>query len=83
MNAPAHGSNPVYDLLARRAARMRDARTIIDNLNDGAATLHSEVAGWPFRIVRESTIVGVERQLEAMQALLIELRGFIPQDGAA
>lgn len=73
----------VCDLKARRAARPRDAHTVIDNLNDGAATLHAEVAGWPYRVVREGTIAGVERQLEAMQALVIELRGFIPQDGAA
>jgi len=73
----------VYDLQARRAARPRDAHTVIDNLNDGAATLHAEVAGWPFRVIRVSTIVGLERQLGAMQALLVELRGFIPQDGAA
>jgi len=73
----------VYDLKARRAARTRDAHTIIDNLNDGAATLHAEVCGWPFRVIRESTVVGVERQLEAMQALLIEMREFIPRDGAA
>lgn len=74
---------PVYDIQARRAARTRDSRTVVDNIIDGAATLHAEVCGWPFRYIREGTIAGVERQLEAMQALLVELRGFIPQDGAA
>ena len=74
---------PVFDLSARRAARTRDSRAVIDNVIDSAATLHAEVCGWPFRVIRESTIAGLERQLEATQALLIELRGFVPQDGAA
>jgi len=67
----------VYDIQARRASHRRDSRTVIDNLNDGAATLHAEVAGWPFRVIREGTIAGLERQLEAMQALLVELRAHI------
>jgi len=69
---------PIYDIQARRAARTRDDRAIIDNLIAGADTLAAEVHGWPFRVVREGTIAGLERQLEAMQALLVELRGFVP-----
>ena len=77
MSAPAHGSNPVFDLVARRAARTRDDRAVIDNLIAGADALAAEVHGWPFRVVREGTIAGLERQLEAMQALLIELRTYV------
>ena len=69
---------PVFDLAARRAARPRDARAVIDNVVDGAATLHAEVSGWPFRYLRTPDIEGIERQLVAMQALLIELRGLVP-----
>ena len=67
----------VYDLQARRAVRPRDAYTIIENLNDGAATLHAEVASWPYRVMREGTIVGLERQMDAMRALLAELRAHV------
>jgi hypothetical protein len=75
-------STPAFDLRARRAAYTRDFRTAIENLCDGATTLHAEVCGWPFRVNCEGTIAGVERQLGAMQALLIEMRGSIPKDAA-
>lgn len=67
-------STVVYDLQARRFARPRDARAVIDNFIDGAATLHAEISGWPYRYLRESHIDGIGRQLTAMQVLLSELR---------
>ncbi|WP_347261437.1 hypothetical protein [Rudaea sp.] len=76
-------TTPTIDLRARRAACTRDSRAVVDNIIDGAATLHAEVCGWPVRYLRTATIEGVERQLEALQFLLTELRAFTTQDGAA
>jgi len=76
-------TSTVYDIQARRAPRTRDARSVIDNITAGADMLAAEVHGWPFRCMRTATIEGAERQLEAMQILLTELRAFTTQDGAA
>jgi len=70
-------TSTVYDIQARRAPRTRDARSVIDNITAGADMLAAEVHGWPFRIVREGTIQGAERQLIAMLELLVELRGHV------
>lgn len=70
---------PIFDLAARRAALPRDSRSIIDNLNDGVASLYGQVSGWPVTFLRESHIVGAERSLVALRGLLIELRGHLPR----
>jgi len=71
-------SASAFDLTARRAARTRDARAVVDNIVAGAETLHAELASWPYRYLRTSQVEGVERQMFAMQALLVELRGHMP-----
>jgi len=70
--------SPVFDLTARRAARPVDAGSIIRNIDEGIAALHTEVSSWPHVHMRESRIVGAERSLVALQGLLIDLRAFVP-----
>jgi hypothetical protein len=71
-------NSPVYDLQARRAAKPRDAGSVIDNLSDGAKVLLAAFESFPGVFLRESHIVGVERNLVELQRLLIELRQFVP-----
>lgn len=68
----------VIDIHARRAAMPRDSGTVIQNLSEGADVLSTMFAGWPHRFLRESHIIGAERNLVELQRLLIELRQFVP-----
>lgn len=74
---------PVFDLQARRTARPRDARVIIDNLADGTELLCAMFSGWPMTYLRASHLKSAETTMDALQALLAELRTHVAPDGAA
>ena len=71
----------VYDLAARRAARTRDSGVVLEDLKSGAESLLAVVSSWPCVPLRESHLIGAERTLTALQALLYELRGFVSTQG--
>jgi len=66
-------SAPV-DLAARRAARTRDARSVVDDIVAGAESLHAIASSLPLQPISESRIVGVERHLVALGVLVADLR---------
>ena len=68
----------VFDLAARRLTNPADAVSITRALAENASGLHNEFTRWPVTFVRESHVIGAERQLVEMQRLLIELRAFVP-----
>ena len=71
MNAPV-------DLVARRAARTRDARSVIDDLVTGAESLYAIASGLPLQPLGETRIVTLERHISALGALVANLRQHVP-----
>jgi hypothetical protein len=74
---------PVHDMDLRRALYGQDRGTIVDNVIDGAESLHALVSGWHLTALRESHVVGAEHSLVALQTMLIALRQHVPVSGAA
>jgi hypothetical protein len=74
-------SAPIY-LQARREARTRDARSVVESIVEGSESLLTLVSGWPLTTLREGHIVSAERSLVALQVLLCDLRRHVPASGA-
>lgn len=72
----------IFDLVARRAARRRDAVTIAGELRDAAQSLQARFASWPRIYLNTGHLEQAERELVAMQAALIELRGHVEEGNA-
>ena len=75
-------SAPV-DLVARRAACTRDARSCVDDIVAGAESLHATASGLPLQPVSEARIVGLERHLVALGVLVANLRQHVPPTSGA
>lgn len=65
-----------------RHAYTPDKGDVVENIIRGCESLHAQVSGWHLTVLRESHIIGAERSLVALQALLIQLRGHVPASAA-
>jgi len=70
--------NGPVDLAARRAARTRDARSIVDDIVTGAESLHAAAACLPLQPLGETRIVTLERHINALGTLVANLRQHVP-----
>jgi len=65
---------PIYGLQARRAARPRDARSVLDNIADGVAQLDAQVHSLAFQTITEQRVAALERNVQLLRGLCGELR---------
>jgi hypothetical protein len=73
MSAPV-----VLDIQARRAARIPDARTVIDSIADGISVLDAQIRSLAFQMLTDERIDAAERNVELLARLLTELRTHVP-----
>jgi len=68
---------PVYDLHARRSARERDARSVLESIADGVAQIDAQLHSLAFCVIREEKIAAIERNLALLRGLCSELRAHV------